>query len=335
MTSAIPVHKSPIREFTSQMRVRNTIALRVLREEAQSLLDLAASLDEAFDAAIDLLLGTEGKVVLTGIGKSGHIARKIAATLASTGTPSFFVHPGEASHGDLGMINALDAVIALSNSGKTKELADTIVFTRRFSIPLIGITRDPDSELAQRSDIALVLPASPEACPMGLAPTTSSTMMLALGDAIAVALLERRGFMPHQFKLFHPGGSLGSKLLCVKDIMHTGEDMPVISPDTPILEAILIIAAKSMGCAGVLQDGKLAGVITDGDLRRNLDHGLPDMTAGEIMSRSPKTIGPKALVEEAVARMNKHKITSLFVVNEQGCPVGIVHLHDCLRVGVK
>lgn len=332
--NSLAQHSAKIRQ-ASRETLRSKIALQVLQAEAQALFDLAGSLDGTFDRAIDLLLGIEGKVVLTGIGKSGHVATKVAATLASTGTPSFFVHPGEASHGDLGMINALDAVIALSNSGKTRELADIIVFTRRFSIPLIGITSNAGSELAKRSDIALVLPACPEACPMGLAPTTSTTMMLALGDAIAVSLLERRGFSPHQFRLFHPGGSLGARLLCVKDLMHTGDDVPLVDVGTPVMEAILIITAKSFGCAGVLQDGKLVGIITDGDLRRNFDSGLANATAGQIMSNSPKVIDPGSLAEEALARMNKHKVTSLFVVNDKGFPVGIIHVHDCLRSGIK
>jgi len=308
-------------------------ALRVLRMEADALAALAASLDGAFTRTLDALAGITGRVVVTGMGKSGHVARKIAATLASTGTPAFFVHPGEASHGDLGMIARDDAVIALSNSGETNELSDVVAYTRRFAIPLIGVTRRAGSSLAEQSDVALVLPSAPEACPLGLAPTTSTTMMLALGDAIAVALLERRGFTASDFKELHPGGQLGRALLKVTDVMHKGADMPLCGLGTSLSDVILEMTAKRLGCVGVLDDsGVLAGVITDGDLRRHLKPELLAERADSIMSPRPKTIRPKALVVEALREMNAKQITSLFVIEAER-PLGVVHIHDCLRAG--
>ena len=308
-------------------------AVRVLRMEAEALTTLAASLDGAFTRALDTLAGIEGRVVVTGMGKSGHVGRKIAATLASTGTPSFFVHPGEASHGDLGMITRADAVIALSNSGETNELSDVVAFTRRFAIPLIGVTRRANSSLAEQSDIALILPAAPEACPLGLAPTTSTTMTLALGDALAVALLERRGFTASDFKDLHPGGQLGRALLKVTDVMHKGEDMPLCRLDSSLSDVILEMTAKRLGCVGVLDGaGALVGVITDGDLRRHLAPELLVERADSIMSPRPKTIRPKALVVEALREMNEKQITTLFVI-EADRPLGVVHIHDCLRAG--
>ena len=310
-------------------------AQRVLRLEAEGLEALAQSLDEAFTEALDLLDGRTGRVVVTGIGKSGHVARKIAATLASTGTPALFVHPAEASHGDLGMIGPEgDAVIALSNSGETTELADLVAYAKRFHIPLIAITGRADSALAQAADVALVLPASDEASPMGLAPTTSTTVMLALGDAIAVALLERKGFSPDRFHALHPGGRLGRTLLKVADLMHRGEEVPLASGDTAMADALLVMTNKRFGCVAIVDgDGVLQGVITDGDLRRHMSPGLLDLRAAEVMTRAPKTIGADALASEAVGLMNSNAITNLFVV-EDGRPVGILHIHDCLRAGV-
>lgn len=307
---------------------------RVLRMEAAALHALADSLDGAFSRALDVLSAVSGRAVVTGMGKSGHIARKIAATLASTGTPAMFVHPGEASHGDLGMITRGDAVIALSNSGDTAELADIVAYTRRFSIPLVGITRRSGSALAEQSDVALLLPQGPEACPLGLAPTTSTTMMLALGDAIAVALLERRGFSAADFQVFHPGGSLGRKLLRVADVMHSGAALPLVPEQASMAEALLVMTAKSFGCVGVVDDGgRLLGIVTDGDLRRHMNPGLLDRRAGAVMTAAPKTIRPGALAAEALGLMNSRTITSLFVT-EEGRPIGIVHIHDCLRAGV-
>ena len=307
---------------------------RVLRFEAEGILALARALDGGMAKAIDVLGRVSGRVVVTGMGKSGHIARKIAATLASTGTPALFVHPAEASHGDLGMITQNDAVIALSNSGATPELADIVAYTRRFAIPLIGLTSRGNSALAEAADVAIILPNAAEACPMGLAPTTSTTMMLALGDALAIALLERRGFSPTEFRLLHPGGHLGRRLLRVDDIMHRGDQIPLVGPDAPMGEAILEMTAKSFGCVGIVDaTGRLSGIITDGDLRRHMDSDLLSLSAGAVMTPKPKVIRPQALAAEALGLMNDLTITSLFVT-EDGRPVGLVHMHDCLRAGI-
>ena len=327
--------KAMRRQDAAHVNADLACAQRVLRLEAEGLEALARSLDEAFTEALDLLDGRTGRVVVTGIGKSGHVARKIAATLASTGTPALFVHPAEASHGDLGMIGPEgDAVIALSNSGETTELADLVAYAKRFHIPLIAITGRADSALAQAADVALVLPASDEASPMGLAPTTSTTVMLALGDAIAIALLERKGFSPDRFHALHPGGRLGRTLLKVADLMHRGEEVPLASGDTAMADALLVMTNKRFGCVAIVDgDGVLQGVITDGDLRRHMSPGLLDLRAAEVMTRAPKTIGADALASEAVGLMNANAITNLFVV-EDGRPVGILHIHDCLRAGV-
>jgi arabinose-5-phosphate isomerase len=311
---------------------------RVLRLEAEGLNALANSLGADFGRALDLLAAASGRITVTGMGKSGHVARKIAATLASTGTPAQFVHPSEASHGDLGMIAPGDAVLAMSNSGDTTELNDIILYTRRFGIPLVAMTAKAGSTLAEGADATLLLPRAPEACPMGLAPTTSTTMMLALGDAIAVALLERKGFSEQDFQVLHPGGSLGRKLLHVSDIMHGPEALPLCRPDTTMSEAILIMTQGTFGCVGITDDGgALIGIITDGDLRRHMDPGLLAVPAREVMTGSPRTIRPQALAAEAVGIMNgvrnERPITSLFVV-ENDRPIGIVHIHDCLRAGV-
>ena len=310
------------------------VARRVLGIEAEALGALARSLDDRFVAALDRLAGIRGRVVVTGMGKSGHVARKIAATLASTGTPSLYVHPGEASHGDLGMIAEGDAVVALSYSGETPELADLTAYTRRFTIPLIGVTGRAGSTLGETADVTLVLPDSPEACPMGLAPTTSTTLMLALGDAIAVALLERKGFSAQDFHVLHPGGRLGRKLIRVSDIMHVGDEMPLVPSPMKMAEALLVMTRKSFGCVGVVDDaGEIIGIVTDGDLRRHMSDDLVTRTARQVMTPNPKTIRPGALAAEAVTHMQANKITNLFVV-ENGRPMGILHLHDCLRAGV-
>lgn len=309
-------------------------ARQVLETESHALSVLAHSLDAPFAAAVDTVAGATGRVVVSGMGKSGHIARKIAATLASTGTPSFYVHPAEASHGDLGMITSGDVVLALSNSGETPELGDIIAYTRRFEIPLVAMTSHGDSTLAQAADHALILPPIPEACPMGLAPTTSTTMMLALGDALAVALLERKGFSAADFRVFHPGGQLGRKLVKVADLMHGGESIPLVREDAPMTDVLLVMTAKSLGCAGVCGDtGSLAGIITDGDLRRHMRDNLLALTAEQVMTRAPKTVPPNMLAAEALGIMNAKAITSLFVV-DNGRPVGVLHVHDCLRIGV-
>jgi len=314
-------------------------ARRVLALESEALSALAASLDDRFATAVSLLAGATGRVVVSGMGKSGHVARKIAATLASTGTPALFVHPAEASHGDLGMIVAGDAVLALSNSGETPELADLVGHAKRFGLPLVGITGRPGSTLARAADVALVLPEAPEACPMGLAPTTSTTMQLALGDAIAVSLLTRRGFTAADFRVFHPGGKLGARLSRVRDLMHGADELPLAPAATPMEAAIVAMTARRFGCLGVQDEaGRLAGIITDGDLRRALEAGggsaLLARSAAEVMTRAPRTVRPETLAAEALHEMNARSITALFVVDEAQRPVGILHIHDLLRAGV-
>ncbi|WP_433962790.1 KpsF/GutQ family sugar-phosphate isomerase [Oceanibaculum nanhaiense] len=314
-------------------------ARRVLEIESQALETLARQLDgpfgSAFCKAADLLAGVKGRVIVTGMGKSGHIARKLAATLASTGTTAYYIHPGEASHGDLGMIGTEDAVIAFSKSGDTTELADILHYAARFRIPLIGVTERAGSSLAEASDAALVLPACPEACPMGLAPTTSTTLMLALGDALAVTLLQRKSFTAADFQVFHPGGKLGKQLLKVKALMRGLDRLPLTGPDAPMSDVLLGISAHGTGCAGVVDAaGHLAGIITDGDLRRHMAPTLLSETAGAVMTRDPKTIRPDALAAEALAIMNERRITGLFVVGEDGKPQGFVHIHDLLQAGV-
>jgi len=306
---------------------------RVVSREADALALLADSLGDTFCQAVALMQKTKGRVIISGMGKSGHIARKIAATLASTGTPAFFVHPAEASHGDLGMLTREDVTLVLSNSGETPELADIISYTRRFSIPMIGVAGHADSTLLKQADIAILLPNAPEACSIGMAPTTSTTMTLALGDALAVALMEHQEITPERFRDFHPGGKLGARISKVGDLMHT--DLPLISPDANMGDALLVISQKGFGVVGVSNDaGVLIGVITDGDLRRHMD-GLLDKTVGQVMTADPTTIAPGALAEEAVAVMNDRQITSVFVVDKTDIQaVGILHIHDCLRTGV-
>lgn len=311
-------------------------ARAVVRAEADGLRALEESLDAPFQLAVAALAGTTGRVVVSGMGKSGHVGRKIAATLASTGTPAQFVHPGEASHGDLGMIVPGDSVLALSNSGNTAELTDLIAHARRFALPLVAITGGADSALARAADVALILPRVAEACPMGLAPTTSTTMQLALGDALAVVLLHRRGFTSDDFGVFHPGGRLGAQLSRVADLMHGPAELPLCAPAVPLREALVVMTSKRFGCVGILRDGVLEGVITDGDLRRALNAGAADLlerSAAEVMTRHPLTLPPETLAAEALRRMNERKVTSLFVT-ERGAPVGILHVHDLLRVGV-
>ncbi|MER2508173.1 KpsF/GutQ family sugar-phosphate isomerase [Amaricoccus sp.] len=309
---------------------------RVIAVEAAALDELGAGLGANFAAALRLMLAARGRVIVSGMGKSGHVARKIAATLASTGTPAMFVHPAEASHGDLGMITAGDVVLLLSNSGETPELADMIAYAKRFGIPLIAVAGRAESTLMRQADVGVLLPPAPEACSVGLAPTTSTTMTLALGDAMAVALMEHRRFTPEDFRDFHPGGRLGARLATVGLLMHSGAEMPLIGPETPMTEALLAISAKGFGVAGVVgDDGALVGIITDGDLRRNMA-GLLERRAGEVMTRGPKTISSTALASEALGIMNARKITTLFATDPEAPerPVGILHVHDCLRAGV-
>ncbi|HEY1935647.1 MAG TPA: KpsF/GutQ family sugar-phosphate isomerase [Acetobacteraceae bacterium] len=313
------------------------VARSVLTTEAAGLRALAAGLDQTFGRAVDLLASATGRVVVTGMGKSGLVGRKIAATLASTGTPALFVHPGEASHGDLGMVVAGDAVLALSNSGETAELADLIAHSRRYALPLVAITARDGSALATAADVALVLATAAEACPMGLAPTTSTTMQMALGDALAVALLMRRGFTAADFHRIHPGGKLGARLRRVRELMHTGDAVPLAPPELPMDRALLLITEKRFGCLGITgPDGRLAGILTDGDLRRAMGPDLLSRHAAEIMTVSPRTIGPEALAAEALRIMNapERPITALFVVDSGGRPLGILHIHDLLRAGL-
>ena len=306
-------------------------ARRVIATETEGLNLLAAGLGDSFDRAVETILAARGRVVVSGMGKSGHIGRKIAATLASTGTPAQFVHPAEASHGDLGMVAEGDVAIVLSNSGETPELADIIAHTRRFNIPLIGVASREGSTLIRQSDVALILPAAPEACGKGIVPTTSTTMTLALGDALAVALMEHRRFTPEHFRTFHPGGKLGAQLSRVGDLMH--EDMPLVGEATPMTEALLEISQRGYGVTGVTgAGGELVGIITDGDLRRHMD-GLLDRSAAEVMTPKPRTIRPDQLAEAALSEMQSRKITCLFAV-EDGQPRGILHIHDCLRAGI-
>lgn len=308
------------------------VGRRVLAVEADALMQMSASLDGPFAAVVDCIAAAEGRVVCTGVGKSGHVARKIAATMASTGQPALFVHATEASHGDLGMIGAGDVVLALSKTGETKELADVIAYAKRYAIPLIALTAEADSALGRAADHLLLIPNAQEAAHTLNAPTTSTTLQMAMGDAVAVALQERRGFTPQDFKVFHPGGKLGAALITVTDVMHGREQTPLVGEKTMMREVLDEISARAMGCVGVVDEtGKLVGVITDGDVRRHVD-GLLERSAGEVMTRDPKVAPPDMLAGEALNKM-EGKITALFVV-EDGRPIGIVHVHDLLRRGV-
>lgn len=310
-----------------------TTGQRVIRREAGALATLADGLDENFAEAVGLLMAAKGRVIVSGMGKSGHIARKIAATFASTGTPAHFVHPAEASHGDLGMVAEGDVLIVLSNSGETPELADLLAHAKRFGMSMIGISGRNDSTLMRQASVGLLLPTVPEACETGIVPTTSTTMTLALGDALAIALMEHRAFTPEHFRMFHPGGKLGARLLKVGDLMHT--DPPLVDASLPMGEVLLEITRRGFGVVGVTNDeGALAGIITDGDLRRHLD-GLLDHDAAEVMTADPRTIGPDALAGEALALMNDRKITCLLVTaSGTRKAIGVLHIHDCLRAGV-
>ena len=308
-------------------------ARAVIAREVEGLEAVAAALDDKFLALVEQIAALKGRVIISGMGKSGHIARKIAATLASTGTLAHFIHPSEASHGDLGIITPDDLVLCLSNSGETPELRDIIAYTRRFSIPLVALVRRETSLLVDAADIAIVLPAVPEASPIGV-PTTSTTMMLAWGDALAVALMEKKGFSRDDFGVFHPGGKLGVQFVRVENLMHGLDELPLIAPDASMEQAIITMTAKRFGCAGVVgANGALLGIITDGDLRRNMGEGLMRKTAADVMNQTPTTITPMTLAAQALAIMNSKSITCLFVL-EGTRPVGILHIHDCLRAGV-
>jgi arabinose-5-phosphate isomerase len=312
------------------------VGRRVLAAEAEALQTQASGLDAAFAEAVDLLFAAKGRIICTGMGKSGHVARKIAATFASTGSPAFFVHPAEASHGDLGMITQDDVIVGLSKSGEARDLADVLAYAKRFAIPLIALTADPDSALGSAATVVLALADAEEATSEVSTPTTSTTLQMALGDALAVALLERRGFKPHDFRIFHPGGKLGAMLRTVGDLMHGAHELPLVGAATPMKDALLVMTEKRWGIVGVTgADGRLAGAITDGDLRRHIE-GLMSHTAGEVMTAGPKkTVPPAMLASEALALMSDPApaVTVLFVV-EAGKPVGILHVHDILRAGV-
>ncbi|WP_395660663.1 SIS domain-containing protein [Aestuariivirga sp.] len=314
-------------------------ARRALVIETEGMQQLIAALDgplgDAFEKSVQVIREAKGRVVMTGMGKSGHIARKIAATLASTGTPASFVHPAEASHGDLGMITAEDVVIMISNSGESPELRDILTYSRRFSVPLVAITSAPQSSLGKEADIVLPLPRAREACPNGLAPTTSTLLQLALGDALAMALLEDKGFSALDFRKFHPGGKLGAQLKHVRDIMHPREELPLGPEALPMSDVLIVMTRRSYGCFGVVDEqDRLAGIVTDGDLRRNMTPDLLKRSAGSVMTRAPKTISPDALASEALAQLNDLKITSLFVIDAEQRPVGLIHIHDLLRIGL-
>ena len=305
----------------------------MLQTEANAILEMVEALPKDFAEVVELILKTEGRVIISGVGKSGHIGRKISATLASTGTPSYFVHAAEASHGDLGMITSQDICLLISNSGETNELRDILLHTRRFNIPMIAISSNMGSTLMQSADFKLNLPNLPEACAIGMAPTTSTTLTLALGDAIAVAVMEQRGFGSEDFLKNHPGGKLGAQLSRVADLMHKGEKVPTVEADTPMSDVLLSMTSKGFGITGVLKGGILIGVISDGDLRRHMGN-LMEKTAGEIATLDPVTITPELFAAQALALLNEKKISALMVVDEAKRPVGIVHIHDLLRAGV-
>jgi arabinose-5-phosphate isomerase len=315
------------------------VARRVLDCASEAIVALGDALDGAFSRAVDLLMDSSGRVIVSGMGKSGYVARKIAATLTSTGTPAHFVHPAEASHGDLGAVTPADALLILSNSGETAELKDLITFAKRFSVPLIGVAGRADSAVLRAADVALLLPQAREACPMGLAPTTSTTLMLVLGDALAVALMERRGFTSDQYRELHPGGALGKSLLRISDIMHGAEELPLVGAETPLRDVVQVMTEKRFGCAGVVDDnGCLVGIFTDGDLRRAVGRLSDAARIAEFMTGSPKVAAPSDLAAQAVALMNRHNINVLFITNKldgRERPIGILHLHDCLRAGLQ
>lgn len=313
-------------------RSSSQIAREVLAIEAAALMQLADALPDCFEQVVDMLLKVPGRIIVSGMGKSGHVAAKMAATFASTGSPAQTVHPGEASHGDLGMITASDAVILISNSGETRELADMIAHCARFSVPLIAMTRNVGSTLGQAADYVLLMPDAPEACALRLAPTTSTTMAMALGDALAVAMMKHRGFDRANFAAFHPGGTLGAQLLRVAAVMHKGDELPVVSPETPMSEVLLTMSQKGFGVVALVEADCLVGIITDGDLRRNMD-GLMARTAGEVATRMPLTTTPDALLLEALGVMNDNKRTVLLVTEGRRL-TGLIHIHDALRAGV-
>lgn len=335
--SPMPVYR-PAENYSSpsqKERLRETsFAASVLRQEAHALALLARGLDAAFCEVVDCLYGVKGRIAVTGMGKSGHVARKVAATLASTGSPAYFIHPGEASHGDLGMLAVGDAVLAFSNSGNTTELSDIVLYAARRNIPLIGVTRNTDSLLGKHATHILLLPLVPEADPLDCAPTTSTTLQMALGDALALTLMRRRGCSPEEFHRWHPGGSLGRKLLMVREIMHTGKDMPLLPGSALMPDVLMLMTGKGFGVAGIVERKRLAGIITDGDLRRHMGPSLMDKKAKQVMHPDPVVVSEDTLAVAALRLMQENKVTSLFVTRE-GKPVGILNVHDCLRAGTE
>jgi arabinose-5-phosphate isomerase len=310
-------------------------ASEVILTEARGLELLSESLDDSFNEAVGLILIRKGRVAVTGMGKSGHIARKVAATLSSTGSPAFFIHPSEAGHGDLGMLEqGKDILLAYSNSGQTEELQAILRFCARFQIPVIGVTANKDSFLGRHADIILPLPNLSEACPLGCAPTTSTAMMLALGDALALCLLSARGFTVEDFHEYHPGGKLGSRLLAVKDLMHVGDEMPLAPPDSKMSDVLVIMTGKRLGCLGIVENDLLIGIITDGDLRRHMGPDLLNSKTRDIMTKKPISFAPETMAAKALALMQEKEITNAFVVSPEGRPVGVIHIHDCLAAGV-
>ena len=310
---------------------------QVIQTELEGLMALRESLGDVFEGAVRKILGCPGRVIVTGMGKSGHIARKIAATFTSTGTQALFLHPAEASHGDLGIVTPSDVILALSNSGETKELSDIIAYTHRHSVTLIALTQKPDSTLARQASLTLLIPNVAEACPNRLAPTTSSTMMLALGDALAMTVLEQKGFSAKDFRDFHPGGKLGQQLMRVGDLMCQGSAVPLSHIHDKMANVIMVMTEKRLGCVGILNDdGTLAGIITDGDLRRVLqkEGNLLDMEASHVMNQSPITINRDLLAADAVRLMKERQITNLFVTQDNRVPLGVIHIHDCLKAGI-
>jgi len=342
--NVVPLASSARKSAAAKRGSDASAGRRVIEYASEALKALGDTLNGDFSRAVDLLVGVKGRVVVSGMGKSGHIGRKIAATLSSTGTPAQFIHPAEASHGDLGALTRDDALLMLSYRGETAELSDLITYAKRFRIPLIGMAGNAESTLLKAADVALVLPKAREACPMGLAPTTSTTVMLVLGDALAVALMERRGFSAEQYRDFHPGGSLGRMLIRVGDIMHRSNELPLVKPEAAMRDVIVKMTSGGIGFAGVAgvidAKGTLIGIITDGDVRRHVKNDLLGRKARDVMTRNPKTVTPDVLAAEALTLMNTGtpKVTSLFVVEAKGKtkkPVGLLTVHDCLRAGIQ
>ncbi|MBO7097816.1 MAG: KpsF/GutQ family sugar-phosphate isomerase [Alphaproteobacteria bacterium] len=313
-------------------------AKKVIDREVEALEIMKNELDGNLSKVLDAIEAIKGRVIVTGMGKSGHIGRKIAATLASTGTPAFFVHPGEASHGDLGMLTPEDIVVAISNGGESRELSDILIYCKRYNIPIIAITKNADSTLGKAGDYFLRLPNDGEACPLGLAPTSSTTATVVLGDVLAICLMERKGFSATDYKQRHPGGKLGAILCKVSDLMHSGDEMPLVDEDAIMQDALIVMSAKMLGCVGIVnKKGELEGIITDGDLRRWMSPKLIEEKVSNVMTKNPKTIRPDVLASEAVYVMNNtgRGITNLFVTDEDAKPLGVIHIHDCLRAGVS